>query len=92
LAPVLFPDSAIAKKMACGRTKCEALVCNVLAPKSVEHVVADLTSGDVFKPKVFPVSTDASNFKKKTEKCFLCVYSIFVSKLVLTKSFWILLS
>lgn len=51
--------------MACGRTKCEALVCNVLAPKSVEHVVADLTSGDVFKPKVFSVSTDASNLKNR---------------------------
>jgi hypothetical protein len=62
--------------MACGRTKCEALVCNVLAPKSVEHVVADLTSGDVFKPKVFSVSTDASNLKK--QKNVSCVYTVFL--------------
>lgn len=47
---VLFPDSAIAKKMACGRTKSEALVTDVLAPKSVELIVSDLTSGSETKP------------------------------------------
>lgn len=36
LAQTTFPDSDIAKKMACGRTKAAAIVTDVLAPASVE--------------------------------------------------------
>jgi hypothetical protein len=65
LDPILFPDSAIAKKMACGRTKAEAIVTNVLAPKSAELITSDLTSGGPLKPTYFAVSTDASNLKNR---------------------------
>ena len=60
LDPVIFPDSSISRKLACGRTKSEALVQNVLAPKSVETVLNDLSSN-----KFFSVSTDASNMKNR---------------------------
>ena len=33
---MIYPDSDIAKRMACGRTKSEAIVTDVLAPASVE--------------------------------------------------------
>jgi len=46
----MFPDSAIAKKMACGRT--EALLSNVLASKSVELIVCDLTSDSPVNPSL----------------------------------------
>lgn len=36
LAPTIYPDLDIAKRMACGRTKAEAIVTDVLAPASVE--------------------------------------------------------
>lgn len=39
LAPVIFPDSEIAKKMSCGRTKATSIVTDVLAPVSVEKWV-----------------------------------------------------
>ena len=45
LSPVIFPDSDVAEKLPCGRTKAEALVANVLAPKSKEMLISDLTSG-----------------------------------------------
>lgn len=60
---VIFPDSAICKKTACGRTKAEAIVKSVLAPKSIDMLVGDLTSSDLTKPTCFSVSTDASNLK-----------------------------
>jgi hypothetical protein len=61
LDPVIFPDSSISRKLACGRTKSEALVENVLAPKSVETLVSDLSSNTKF----FSVATDASNMKNR---------------------------
>ena len=36
LATTIYPDSDIAKRMACGRTKAEAIVTDVLTPASVE--------------------------------------------------------
>ncbi len=35
-APIIFPESEIARKMSCGRTKSAAIVTDVLAPVSVE--------------------------------------------------------
>jgi hypothetical protein len=54
-----LPDSSIAKKMSCGRTKAEAVVTDVLAPKAVEDVLTKL-KGDG-KPLQFSLQTDASN-------------------------------
>lgn len=66
LNAVIFSDSAVAKKLTCGRTKAEALVTNVLAPKSVELILADLsesTNGRLVPN--FSISTDASNMKNR---------------------------
>ena len=65
LDSLTFPDSAIARKTACGRTKAESIVTSVLAPKSVESITRDLTSGDDLQPSCFAVSTDASNWKNR---------------------------
>lgn len=42
LAPVIFPDSEIAKKMSCGRTKAASIITDVLAPSSVESCLREL--------------------------------------------------
>jgi len=60
-----FPDSTIARKTACGRTKAKSIVTNVLAPKSVESITRDLTSGDDLQPSCIAVSTDASKWKNR---------------------------
>lgn len=44
LAQTIYPDSDIAKRMACGRTKAEAIVTDVLAPASVEDCLKVLKS------------------------------------------------
>ncbi|KAL6490104.1 hypothetical protein MHYP_G00004490 [Metynnis hypsauchen] len=68
LTSTMFPDSEIAKKMSCGRTKAASIVTDVLAPASVESclrelktpVVQELTSDKVHTP-FFSVASDASN-------------------------------
>lgn len=64
LAPVIFPDSEIAKKIACGRTKAASIVTDVLAPVSVEKCLLELTSpvlaGETHTP-FFSVASDSSN-------------------------------
>jgi len=62
--PLIFSDSTIARKMSCGCTKVESIITNVLAPKSVELITRDLTSGDDLQPICFGVATDVSNMKK----------------------------
>ena len=52
----ILPDSKIIKKMTLGRTKAEAIVKDVLAPKAVSDVLKALTS-----PLLFSIQTDASN-------------------------------
>lgn len=42
-----FPDSKLAQKLRCGRTKMEAIVKNVLAKASLEKVLYDLKNGSV---------------------------------------------
>jgi len=60
LMPKLYPDSGIAKKLACGRTKAESIMINVLGPKAESIVISDLH--DHINDKVyFSVSTDTSN-------------------------------
>lgn len=44
----MFPDSNIAKKFTCGRTKCTKIGENVLAPASKEMIIADLIKGRPF--------------------------------------------
>lgn len=52
-------DSAIAKKMSCGRTKSEAIVTDVLSPMAVEEVIKVLKNDG--NPLPFSLHTDASN-------------------------------
>lgn len=62
-----FPDSNIAAKLSCGRTKSEAIVCNVLAPHSLKMLYQQL--GNSF----YSISSDASN--RKNRKLFpLCIH------------------
>lgn len=63
----LYRDSALAKKVHCGRTKAEAIVENCLAPKSVEIVLEEMeTSTESSLP--FAILSDASN--KGSQKLF----------------------
>lgn len=57
LMPKLYPDSGIAKKIACGRTKAESITTNVLGPKAESIVLSDLINDKVY----FSVATDTSN-------------------------------
>ena len=43
--PSIFCDSEIAKKISCGRTKSEKIVCGVLAPKALQKVLLELKNG-----------------------------------------------
>lgn len=56
----ILHDSKIVKKMSLGRTKAEAIVKDVLAPKAVADVV-DVLIGESGKPIPFAIQTDASN-------------------------------
>ncbi|KAI6656015.1 hypothetical protein LOD99_1749 [Oopsacas minuta] len=58
ILPGVFPDSKIAKKIHCGRTKSEALIANVLCPHSIEVVTNEL---NIPKNIFYLISTDASN-------------------------------
>lgn len=51
----LFSDSELARKLACARTKSEAIINNVIAPYTIEVLLQNLQ--DVF----LGLSTDASN-------------------------------
>lgn len=60
LTSKLYPDSTIATKQQCGRTKAESLVENILANKSIEMVLQEMkVSSD--SPVYFSIATDASN-------------------------------
>ena len=71
LVTALFHNSDIAEKRACGKTKSEQLVKNVLAPKSVEDFVNILNDPDKCS-QFYSVATDASN--KGNRKMFpICI-------------------
>uniref|UniRef100_A0A8C4Y930 HAT C-terminal dimerisation domain-containing protein n=2 Tax=Gopherus TaxID=38771 RepID=A0A8C4Y930_9SAUR len=56
MLPRFLPDSEIARKMSCGRTKATSITENVLAPKSQELLLNDLELAGFFS-----VGSDASN-------------------------------
>jgi hypothetical protein len=72
LASKAFPDSSIAKKLHCGRTKAEMIVKNVLYSASIEIRLNELNKGST---KKFSISTDASN--KGNIKLFPIVLKFF---------------
>ncbi|PSN58089.1 hypothetical protein C0J52_06518 [Blattella germanica] len=53
-------DLQTVAKLSCGRTKAEALVRNIIAPKSVNDFVKILSSSENTK-RLFSLATDASN-------------------------------
>ena len=65
LTRIIYPDSAIAKKTSCGRTKAESIVTDVLGPKSVQQIVDELTGDNCMMPAKFSIATDASNVKNR---------------------------
>jgi hypothetical protein len=52
----------VAANMRCGRTKTEALIENVLGPKSIEMVLEKMKKYD---PVYYGISSDASNKKNR---------------------------
>lgn len=63
----IYKDSVFAKKIHCGRTKSEAIVENVLGPKSVEDCLFELGVRNN-NPVPFSLACDASN--KGNQKLF----------------------
>ena len=57
---LLYFDSTIGKKIHCGRTKAEAIVENILAPKSIQVVLDELGINNG-KAIPFSLANDASN-------------------------------
>ncbi|KAJ1148418.1 hypothetical protein NDU88_001254 [Pleurodeles waltl] len=55
LSKVIYPDSSIAAKASCGRTKASSITKTVLAPLSLQQAYEDLQDG------YFSVCSDASN-------------------------------
>ncbi|EFA12423.1 hypothetical protein TcasGA2_TC001482 [Tribolium castaneum] len=56
LFPILFPDSNVAAKFTCGRTKATKVVTAILAPLSKEQILSDLVEDHPFS-----IATDASD-------------------------------
>lgn len=56
LFSTLFPDSSLAKKVSCGRTKCTSVCESILAPAAQEILV-----NEIKEAKYFSVGIDASN-------------------------------
>ena len=63
LLPKICPDSEIARKISCGRTKASSITEGVLAPKSQELLLEELKGANFFS-----VASDASN--KGNDKFF----------------------
>ncbi|CAD6244476.1 GSCOCG00013361001-RA-CDS, partial [Cotesia congregata] len=60
LSSKMFNDSMVSKEIRCGRTKAEAIVKNVLSPKSIEMVINDVKPLEQ-DPLYFSIASDASN-------------------------------
>ncbi|KAK4881503.1 hypothetical protein RN001_004822 [Aquatica leii] len=68
LLPYICSDSKIAQSFSCGRTKAEAIVCEVLAKESLKNILNIIQEKNLY----FSIATDASN--KKNRKMFpICV-------------------
>jgi hypothetical protein len=80
LSTDVFHDSDLAKKMLCGRTKAEATVKNVLAPRSVQDFI-DVLKDPAKSRIIFSIANDASNHKNR--KILPRVSRYFVLHLVL---------
>lgn len=65
-AKILFPDSKLAQKLQCGRTKMEAIVKNVLAEASLQDVLYNLKNSSV--SQVVPISEPNSLATSSTDK------------------------
>lgn len=74
LFSTIFPDSKIAEKCSSARTKCTALIKNVIAPQSVKHVITVVKNEANF----YGISTDASNHNN--EKIFPVTVQYFTPK------------
>ncbi|KAF4096150.1 hypothetical protein G5714_023753 [Onychostoma macrolepis] len=61
LAPVIFLDSEIAKKMSCGRMKAASRVTDVLAPSSVESCLRELRTSLVQLPDLIKWEIQVKN-------------------------------
>lgn len=78
----IIPDSQIAAKMTCGRTKASAITRSVLGPYSQEKLISDLKESYYFS-----VGSDASNVGNiKTFPYF--PFNILIVKKVYTKNYW----
>nr|XP_012606182.1 uncharacterized protein LOC105863530 isoform X1 [Microcebus murinus] len=88
LSKVTFPDSEVATKMSCGRTKGEILITDVLAPYSVELILSDLTNDHGFysissnvlnhgNKKVFPLALRYFDLKNGVSNRLLDFYEDF---------------
>lgn len=60
LQKLIFSDSKIVAEYTCGKTKCEAIICNVIG-KHAENIVFE----SLQKVEFFSISTDASNHGSK---------------------------
>ena len=66
----MFPDSELAKKFSCGRTKTTAIVKQALAPHYLKEVTGDLTN---------PFSRLMDESNDKTDKSCIILFRIFDS-------------
>lgn len=73
----IYSDSKLSKQVHCGRTKSEAIVKNVLGPKSVEMIINDLKPANQ-NPVYFSIASDASN--KGNQKLFPIAVRYFTVK------------
>ncbi|XP_073967109.1 uncharacterized protein [Choristoneura fumiferana] len=74
LNKIIYVDSSTAISIYLARTKMEALVCEVLGPYALQHVIDDLNTENLY----FCLQSDASN--KKNIKLFPLVVQYFTAK------------
>jgi len=73
----MYHDSIVSKEIRCGRTKAEAIVKNVLCPKSIEMMINDILPLNQ-DPLYFSIASDASN--NGNQKLFPIAIQYFTKK------------